>query len=65
GLAGLVVCHLFGAMQFSLISGKSFMIALLVVSVPYLLKDILSVVAAFVVSLAVGRAMRKTSLVKA
>lgn len=47
GLVGLAVCHLCGGAMFSALTGTPFGGALLLVSVPYLLKDILCVVAAF------------------
>ncbi len=47
GLLGLAVCHLLGAGQFALLTKQSFGAALLTVSVPYLIKDVVSVVAAY------------------
>ncbi len=38
-LAGLIICHLIGAVQFSIVSGVSFFAALLTSSLPYIIKD--------------------------
>ena len=46
GLAGLAVCHLAGALQFSLLTGTGFIASLPLVSLPYLAKDAVSVVLA-------------------
>ena len=43
GLLGLLLCHLCGIIQFSLVSGNGFWASFLVASAPYLIKDILSV----------------------
>lgn len=64
GLCGLVICHLFGALQFSLVSGTAFWQSLLIVSVPYLVKDVISVVLAFAVSIALLTGMKKANLLK-
>ncbi len=44
--AGLLLCHLLGALWFSAVSGQSLLPAALTVSLPYLPKDLLSLVAA-------------------
>jgi len=59
GIAGLAVCHIFGFVQYSLISGKDLLTSFLHVSVPYLVKDIISVVAAYFAALAVSKALRR------
>lgn len=38
---GLIICHLWGIIQFSLITKQSFTVSLLSVSLPYIIKDIL------------------------
>ena len=55
GLLGLAVCHLLGVVQFGIVTSTGFVQSLLLVSVPYLLKDALSVVGAFLV----GSVLRK------
>ena len=61
GIAGLLVCHLLGALQFMLVSGKnlSFWASALLVSIPYLPKDIISVVVAYFASLGACKLMKK------
>lgn len=46
---GLIVCHLFGILQYSLVANVSFIAAFLTVSAPYLIKDALSLIAAYFV----------------
>ncbi|MGN0605682.1 MAG: biotin transporter BioY [Oscillospiraceae bacterium] len=55
GIAGLIVDHLFGVIQFTILTDKSFVQSLLVVSVPYLLKDVISVVIAYVLGVEVKK----------
>ncbi len=50
GILGLVVLHIFGAWWFSYQSGNGFLKSLLLVSVPYIAKDIISVVMAYIFS---------------
>lgn len=61
GVVGLLICHLCGVLQFYLLNdkGMSFIAAALAVSVPYLLKDIVSVVAAYFISLAADKILAK------
>ena len=47
GLIGLIICHLFGAWWFGYQSGNGFTKSLLLVSVPYIAKDVISVVGAY------------------
>ena len=47
GCVGLAICHLFGAWWFGYHSGNGFAKSLLTVSVPYIAKDVLSVVGAY------------------
>lgn len=46
GVPGLLLCHLFGTLQNMLLAGGGFWALLMVYSVPYLLKDFLSLAAA-------------------
>lgn len=62
GLLGLLLCHLCGVLQYMLIAAVGFRESLLLVSVPYLLKDAVSVAAAYAVSLAVHRALRTAGM---
>lgn len=60
--AGLAVCHLLGVLQFMLVMGMGFRESFILVSLPYLLKDALSVAAAFTVALALRRALRAAAI---
>ncbi len=62
GLTGLAVVHLLGSLQYSLLSGNSYGASFLLVSAPYLIKDILSVAGAYAISLAILRALRSAHL---
>ncbi len=50
GIIGLIICHLCGIVQFSLISNSRFTESAITVSLPYLIKDIILVVAAAFIS---------------
>lgn len=54
-IAGLAVCHLLGITQFSLVSGTEWGASAIAVSVPYIAKDVLSVLAAYWVSVNVRK----------
>lgn len=43
-LGGLFICHILGALQFSLVSGCSFETGIITVSLPYLIKDVACVI---------------------
>ena len=58
GAAGLFVCHLCGIVQYMLLSKLSFGISFMVVSLPYLLKDIALVLCAYFVSCTLHRKLR-------
>lgn len=47
---GLVICHLFGTVQYSLITGNGFMISLLTASLPFFIKDIVLIFGAYFLS---------------
>ena len=47
GTAGLLLCHLCGAAQFTAIKGGGFVQSLLIVCVPYLVKDFISLALAY------------------
>ena len=56
-LAGLACCHLFGVIQFSFVTGMGAMESFLVASVPYLVKDVVSLVGAYIAAKAVRAAL--------
>lgn len=61
-LIGLVLCHLIGIIQFSIVYGMSFPKSLLLVSLPYIPKDAVSIVLAYFAALAVRSALAKSKL---
>ena len=63
GLAGLAVCHGCGAAQFALVMSISPAQAFLAASVPYLVKDVLSLVLAYGAARAVVLALKRARLV--
>lgn len=60
GIGGLLVLHFFGVLHYALLTSNGFIEAFLLVSMPYLIKDIISVVLAYFASLAVSKALNKT-----
>lgn len=59
---GLACCHVLGFIQLSLVLHVDLLYAASVGSVPYLAKDVLSVGAAYVVALAVRRALKAANI---
>lgn len=62
GVCGLLICHLLGVVQYSLYSKSSLIASFLAVSLPFLLKDIISVVVALYASKAVNRLLLKNRI---
>jgi biotin transport system substrate-specific component len=56
-LLGLVLCHVFGVVQFALLTGRGLIESALAVSVPYLIKDIVSVAAALLIAVPIRRGL--------
>lgn len=50
-MIGLVICHTFGILQFSVLQNMSFAESALLVSIPYIVKDIISIVLAYIVGM--------------
>lgn len=59
GAAGIIACHLCGAAQYALLMGIDFVQSVLTVSVPFLIKDIASVVAAYFGAIAIKAAAKR------
>lgn len=57
-LAGLAACHLLGVIQFSLVTGMGGKEAFLVASVPYLVKDVVSLAGAYITAKAVRAGLK-------
>lgn len=62
GIIGLTICHICGGIQYSLLTGNNWLYSMLVVSVPYLAKDILSTVGAYLVSLVLRNGLKRVNL---
>ena len=62
GIAGLAVCHLIGVLQFMLVANMSFAESFLVASAPYLIKDVISVILAFIVGAQIRTRLMKAGL---
>ncbi len=58
GFAGLLLCHLCGILQYSLIAREGFVTSFLLVSAPFLIKDMVSVVLAYFCALVILRAVK-------
>lgn len=62
GFLGLLICHILGSLQYALIANVGFWQSVLLVSVPYLIKDVISVVLAFSVGTMVRVRLAKAGL---
>ena len=58
-LLGLAICHLLGVVQYSVVAATTPATAFFTVSLPYLIKDILSAAGAYAVALPLQRALRE------
>lgn len=65
GCIGLLICHLCGVVQFSLVMGNGFTESFLLASAPFLIKDIVSIVAAFFSAMVISKATRTDSVTTA
>ena len=63
GVVGLLICHVLGAFHYSVIAATGFGPAFLLVSVPYLVKDVLSVIGALVVALVIKKTLSKSGII--
>lgn len=59
---GLAACHILGIIQFKFVAKMTWANAALVGSVPYLLKDIASMIGAYIAAVAIRQALKSTSL---
>ena len=62
GLAGLLLCHVFGVIQFMIVMKMGWKESFLLASAPYVIKDILSVILAFVVGAQIRARLLKAGL---
>lgn len=61
-LMGLIICHIIGIIQFCMVTGMKLMPAAIAVSIPYLPKDILSIVIAYFMALSVRKALSASKI---
>jgi biotin transport system substrate-specific component len=59
---GLASCHILGSVRLKFLSGSTFLYAFSVGSLPYLIKDILSVVIAYGIAVAIRKALSAANL---
>lgn len=62
GIAGLALCHLCGVLQYAAVAKVPFLQSFLLVSAPYLVKDVLSVAVGYLAALAIRRALKQAGL---
>ena len=62
GIAGLAFCHLIGVLQFMQVANMSFTESFLLASAPYLIKDVISVILAFIVGAQIRTRLMKAGL---
>lgn len=62
GFGGLIICHILGVFQFSVVYKTDLISSFIMVSAPYLIKDVISVIAAFFLSLYIRKLLVKISL---
>lgn len=63
GCAGLLICHLVGVLQFMVVTSTPFLQSFLLASMPFLIKDLLSVAGAYLIGSAVLVGLKKAKLV--
>ena len=61
-LAGLAACHIFGVIQFMFVMKMGFVESFLVASAPYIIKDIISVILAYIIGTQIRKRLLKVGL---
>lgn len=62
GLIGLTILHIFGTIQFTIVMKMGFGESFLLVSAPYLIKDVLSVIFAYIIGSQIRKSLLKAEL---
>ena len=62
GILGIAACHILGILQFMVLTSSGFTEAFLLVSAPYLIKDVLSVLLAYIVGGILRKRLMKAGL---
>ncbi len=60
GIVGVLLCHLMGILQYSFIARLDFLSSLLTVSLPFLLKDIVLTILAFITTKSLNKIIKKS-----
>lgn len=63
GFIGLAICHLLGVIQFAVVMEMDFLKAFLLVSAPYLIKDAVSVILAYILGYRIRISLIKANLI--
>ena len=64
-ILGLAACHVLGVIQYAVIAHVSLLTSFLAVSVPFMIKDVISVVAAYLVSIPIRKALSSANILTA
>lgn len=59
GIIGLFICHLFGVIQYSLVSKTSIWLSFVVASLPHIIKDVILVILAYFVAERINKIIKK------
>ena len=59
GILGVIICHLVGIIQYSIVSKTNIWLSFVVASLPYIIKDIILVVIAYFVARRVNKILKK------
>ena len=62
GFVGLAVCHIFGFVWYAVLMSVSLMESFLLVSAPYLIKDVISLVGAYLLALILKKTLGKAGI---
>lgn len=62
GMVGLAICHLLGVIQFMAVMKMGFAESFALVSVPYLIKDVISVIMAYVIGWQIRKRLMRAGL---
>lgn len=62
GFIGLVICHLFGVIQFAVVMEMDFLKSFLLASAPYLIKDAVSVILAYILGYRIRKSLIRANL---
>lgn len=64
GLIGLALCYVCGALQFGIVTHTGFIGSVVAVVLPYVVKDVISIVAAYILAIQVRKALFASNLLE-